>query len=351
MRLTPALLAMMIVFGGCTSSRLRKSVVTQAGTLTELQYEQVLGNLAMLHDNPTALPSMVNIRDGSSQIQDLGSATATLFLDAHNNLPPNIAGSRTVVQQWGLRPVADDTELKLIRLAYQRALGSNVSLQFDHDFANDLAHELKNQIAQPDAADVRLEDKLLADSLELALRDPHASRTGLATNPPAAGGGQNTVRPSVLKTGLSPQLTTLDALPQTGTGSPSTPGESPYASIDDLRRRFVNSGRPGTTTTPAPPAPSSEEAPPAPPVAGGNAGLSQPSRAAPAGAAPGGAARRGRRTSKRRTSRRRPTWGRAQSRRAAFDHRPNCRKRAPPPLELVARSHCRLEHRFDRDRQ
>jgi len=135
---------------GCTATKLGNSIVDQTATLTNLQYQQVLGNLARLHSDPWALPSQVILHDGSAQIQDNRAVNATLFLDAHNNLPPSLTGSRTVVEQWGVRPVTDDTELRLLRLAYQRALGISVSLLSEGNFVNDLAHELKKQIPWPE---------------------------------------------------------------------------------------------------------------------------------------------------------------------------------------------------------
>jgi hypothetical protein len=66
------------VAAGCTADRLRDRSVNQAQTLTDLYYQQVLGNLARLHLDPSALPSHVSLHDGTTQIQDNGSVTATL---------------------------------------------------------------------------------------------------------------------------------------------------------------------------------------------------------------------------------------------------------------------------------
>lgn len=139
---------------GCTSARLRDGIVNQSSTLTELQYRQVLDNIALLHTDPSALPSHVNLSDGSAQVADLGSAS--VLFDWHSAITahPNLLGSRTVVQQWSMTPVTDETTLKILRLAYRRALGSSESLQNkDMDLANDLAHDLKQQ--NPDSDDFR----------------------------------------------------------------------------------------------------------------------------------------------------------------------------------------------------
>ena len=114
-------------------------------TLTDLQYQQILNNLAMFSQNPSALPSHVNVRDGSAQVADAGSRHL-LAVGQCRQPPPSLFGSRTIVEQWGMSPVTDDTELRLLHLAYRRALGFPDRLEDDHyDLANDIAHELKKQ--------------------------------------------------------------------------------------------------------------------------------------------------------------------------------------------------------------
>jgi hypothetical protein len=141
----------LIAFGlsGCTATRLRDRIVNQTETLTELQYKQVLGNLARLHVDPYAIPSQSNLHDGTAQLQ--ANAAANIALWRTSQLPSTLSGSRTVVEQWTVRPVTEDTTLKLLRLAYQRALGMPVSLATEEGLANDLAHELKKQIAWPES--------------------------------------------------------------------------------------------------------------------------------------------------------------------------------------------------------
>jgi hypothetical protein len=131
---------------GCTSERLRFSTIEQATTLTDLQYQQVLSNLAMFCWNPSAMPWHVNLRDGSAQVADLGALTIGAELAGTSKATPSLLGSRTVVEQWGMTPVTDDTELKLLRIAYRRALGFDERLGDNkNDLANELAHQLKNQ--------------------------------------------------------------------------------------------------------------------------------------------------------------------------------------------------------------
>jgi hypothetical protein len=152
---------------GCTSQRLRTSIVSQTSTLTELQYQQVLGNLAMLSIDPDALPAHANLRDGSAQIQDNGQAGVGATLTHTSEATPAVSGSRTVVEQWGLTPVTDVIELKLLRIAYRRALEIDEHLQLD--LADDLAHELCKQISQADDIDIRSDPALNVEVLKAVL--------------------------------------------------------------------------------------------------------------------------------------------------------------------------------------
>ena len=59
---------------GCTAHRLQINTIRQAQTVTDLEYQQILDNLAMFSLNPAALPSLVTLKTGASQVGDTGSA-------------------------------------------------------------------------------------------------------------------------------------------------------------------------------------------------------------------------------------------------------------------------------------
>jgi hypothetical protein len=138
---------------GCTSDKLKRSTVNQGGTLAEINYAQVLTNLAMFCSNSEFVPSLVTLRDGSCQIADVGSAQYMGDWHKAFKSQPSILGSRTVVEQWGMSPVTDDNELQLLQIAYRRAIGIDESLEEHRDLANDIAHELVRQL--PDVDDYR----------------------------------------------------------------------------------------------------------------------------------------------------------------------------------------------------
>jgi len=157
MRLALVILLLGLVCqSGCATARLRQRTINQGSTLTELQYQQVLGNLALFADNPSALPWHVNLREGTTQITDSASAGALVDLGPPAVTQPQLFGSRTSVAQWGMSPVIDTIELQLLRVAYRRAHGSPEMPS--PELIEDLAHELKDQLASN--SDLRDESEL-----------------------------------------------------------------------------------------------------------------------------------------------------------------------------------------------
>jgi len=130
---------------GCTSGRLRQRTISQGSTLPELQYQQVLDNLALFAAQPGSLPWHVNLREGTTQVTDSLSGGAAMDLGPPVEWFPQLIGSRTAVAQWGMSPVIDATELRLLRIAYRRAHGAPDMPS--PRFLEDLGHELKDQFA------------------------------------------------------------------------------------------------------------------------------------------------------------------------------------------------------------
>jgi hypothetical protein len=131
-------------------------LINQGATLPELQYQQVLDNLALFAANPAALPWHINLREGTSQLTDSLSGGAALDTGPPVTWFPQLLGSRTAVAQWGGSPVIDVTELRLLRIAFRRAHGA--SDMPSPAFLDELTHELKEQIASN--ADLRYESEL-----------------------------------------------------------------------------------------------------------------------------------------------------------------------------------------------
>lgn len=122
--LTVVVIPTFVVAGGCTHRALRSQTLQTASTLSELQYQMVLDNLAMLSSNPNLLPWHVKLDDGSVQVSDElhaefrgGWVSEALMGEAR--LEPE----RQVTLQWDVVPVTDPKELRDLQAAYQKAMG------------------------------------------------------------------------------------------------------------------------------------------------------------------------------------------------------------------------------------
>jgi hypothetical protein len=118
---------------GCrTHLSLRDNTVQTTATLTDLNYQQVLDNLARFVVQPAAMPSIAIVNAGTVNVADQkgisGGATyaptITFAQQAGSGLPilsllasPN--GSRNVTENWSLAPVTDIDNLRRIRCAFQ----------------------------------------------------------------------------------------------------------------------------------------------------------------------------------------------------------------------------------------
>jgi hypothetical protein len=150
-----------IALSGCANVQLKLSTLRSASTLTDLQYQQVLDNLAMYCEHPTALPWHVSLQNGAVQVADAGSVGTIAQSDLSHAFTwsPYFTGTRSVVTQWSTIPVTDDTTLRLLRRAYQIAVSYRAERDLDPDLMYDLAHSLKSQIATN--ADISLDTNLL----------------------------------------------------------------------------------------------------------------------------------------------------------------------------------------------
>lgn len=182
MRLNLFIVALAIgAVSGCTTGRLRQRTINQGSTLPDLQYQQVLGNLALFATNPAALPWHVNLKEGTAQVTDGIAGGAALDLGPPVTWFPQLLGSRTAVAQWGMSPVTDTIELRLLRIAYRRALG--IDEMPSADLLEELADELKEQIATN--SDLRNESEAFYDIEGRSIESPsQLDRRIITTNDP-----------------------------------------------------------------------------------------------------------------------------------------------------------------------
>jgi hypothetical protein len=152
---------------GCTSAQLRTTTLNQGSTLSDIQYQMVLRNLATFAENPSAVPWHLSITLGTSQVTDSGTGRIGLLWNFPRRVSdqlftfnPSASASRTVVQQWSTNPIVHTDALKLLQMAYRRAYGS-VEMP-DAKLLDDLAHDLKKQVLSTE--DLRTESLLFYQS-------------------------------------------------------------------------------------------------------------------------------------------------------------------------------------------
>jgi len=107
---------------GCTHERLQRRTISQAGTLSDIQYRQVLDNLAMFACNPDSLAWHVRVNGGLVQIADQGSWFLGANLGGPGNISPNLGVGTNVLHQWNVDPVIESDDLELLQLAYRKAI-------------------------------------------------------------------------------------------------------------------------------------------------------------------------------------------------------------------------------------
>ena len=121
------------VLAGCqTHVNLRDNSVRTSATLADLNYQQVLDNIAQFTANPAAMPSLAVFNAGTVTVADqktlninaTGAPTISNVQQAGSGLPIlslliNPSVSRTLTENWSMNPVTDIDNLRRIRCALQ----------------------------------------------------------------------------------------------------------------------------------------------------------------------------------------------------------------------------------------
>jgi hypothetical protein len=128
----PLLFVFLLLSGCSTHLALRKNTLRTTNTLTDLEYQQVLCNVARFHCNPDTIPSFAVATTGTVAVNDQNSAgvsptyspTLTFAQQGGGALPIlsllfPFAAQRTVAENWSLAPVTDADNLRRLRCAYR----------------------------------------------------------------------------------------------------------------------------------------------------------------------------------------------------------------------------------------
>src|SRR5262249_36477465 len=126
-------LALLPALGGCvTHTSLRDNTVSTAATLTDLNYQQVVNNVAMFVANPATMPAVGVVNSGTVTVSDQKaystsatySPTLTFAQQGGGALPIlslffNPSVQRQLTENWTVVPVTDIDALRRIRCAFQ----------------------------------------------------------------------------------------------------------------------------------------------------------------------------------------------------------------------------------------
>ncbi len=118
-----AILALGLI-SGCMSQQLQFTARRTVNVLPDLQYEQVIDNLAKIAANPGFLPYLAVAGQGSVQVTDNGSTVLGLnmFPSAFGPGGPSVGALRDVTGTWSLGTITSPEKVRSMQAVYLRAL-------------------------------------------------------------------------------------------------------------------------------------------------------------------------------------------------------------------------------------
>lgn len=121
---------------GCTAQSLRRRTTAQTETWIDIQYRQVMENLAMVANNPDVLPCFSTLDFGTSDVSDTLGVSGANFIPplataATGFIDPNL--KRTVKQNWTLTQVSGPEKLRALHLAFLYGVYGDPNLLTVHD--------------------------------------------------------------------------------------------------------------------------------------------------------------------------------------------------------------------------
>jgi hypothetical protein len=107
-----------LVCCGCTTAALKRHTLNQAASPTDIRYQEILDNLAMVARDPSTLPSYSSIFAGTAQITDSAQmASTTTFGPGSGAQVLNPQFTRATVGNWTLDPINVPEKLEAMRCA------------------------------------------------------------------------------------------------------------------------------------------------------------------------------------------------------------------------------------------
>jgi hypothetical protein len=127
----------LLAFTGCEAVQLETKTTRMSATLSELQYSQVLDNLARVANNPSALPYFNVAATGKTTVQQTGQGSAGANLDLITTAGIAAIVNKFIldkanwgiqltqqdVMEWDTSPAIDPVQLLVMQGLYRKVLG------------------------------------------------------------------------------------------------------------------------------------------------------------------------------------------------------------------------------------
>jgi len=129
------LTGLLTLVAGCQSMLVEQNTVYMAGRLSDIQYGQVMTNLALVADNPAALPHFVLTDSGKTVVQETDQTSGSMawalvvYGMPHfgntllSNASPAVQYIHQDADEWDGEPALQPVQELLMRDLYHKALG------------------------------------------------------------------------------------------------------------------------------------------------------------------------------------------------------------------------------------
>lgn len=117
----------LLILPGCMRDQLRYSIRRTTSTLPDLQYQQIIDNLAMIAANPGYLPYLAVVGQGSVQVTDGGSGSLTLSapLQTFTSNTLGLGATRNVTGTWSVGTITDPEKIREMQAYYREAVAGS----------------------------------------------------------------------------------------------------------------------------------------------------------------------------------------------------------------------------------
>jgi hypothetical protein len=108
---------------GCTALSLRRNTIDQAETYMDMNYKQVMENLAMIYCEPESLPSCSVISYGTMDVLDSLTGTTGVTMSTVPVVGAlDFPAQRTIKGNWAATPVVTPEALRALQMAFRHVL-------------------------------------------------------------------------------------------------------------------------------------------------------------------------------------------------------------------------------------